>query len=362
MANENARTLRRRLTEIAQNLWWTWNPDVVHIFRDIDPSRWRESNHNPIAFLGGFTDEELADQVEGKAVLSRINFQFWRLREYLAGGRTFGEKHAGVLSRKPVAYFSAEFGVHESLPIYSGGLGLLAGDHLKSASDLNVPLVGVGLFYSHGYFNQIIDEKGWQGERYASSPIETMPIHQVREKKGSPLMVSVRAGGDEIRLRVWKLDVGRVRLFLLDSDIEENDEGDREMTRFLYGGGEGMRLRQEIILGIGGYRALRAMGIEPSVLHLNEGHSAFAPLEAVRQRSTHRGESFRVALENVKLATAFTTHTPVAAGHDRFSAELMGENTPEMVVQEINRLARMDGRRRSMNPSWRRRRQPLTRS
>lgn len=318
--------LRRRLTEMAQNLWWTWEPEVVEIFRDIDPDLWRRSNHNPIVFLAGLTDDELVSQVEGKAIESRINFQFRRLGEYLNPSQSFGQKYAGPLWRQPVAYFCAEFGLHESLPIYSGGLGILAGDHLKSASDLNIPLVGIGLFYSHGYFTQLIDANGWQQEGYGSSRVETMPIRQVLDDKSHPLVVSVQAGEDEIRLRIWQLTVGRARLFLMDSDVEDNDQNDREMTRYLYGGGEGMRIRQEIVLGIGGYRALRAMGIDPAVLHLNEGHCAFAPLEALRLRMKEQGEDFPTALENVKLRTVFTTHTPVAAGHDVFNPGLISAN------------------------------------
>lgn len=326
MGEGAAAMLRRRLAEMAQNLWWTWNPEVVEIFRDINPDLWRRSNHNPIVFLANLRDGDLACQIEGKAIESRINFQFWRLEEYLNPPYSFGHKYAGPLWGQPVAYFSAEFGLHESLPLYSGGLGILAGDHLKSASDLNIPMVGVGLFYSHGYFTQLVDETGWQQEVYGDSRVETMPITQVQDEQGRPLTVSVQAGNDIIKLHLWQLVVGRVQLFLLDSDIEDNNQRDREMTRYLYGGGEDMRIRQEMILGIGGHRALRAMGIDPAVLHLNEGHCAFAPLEALRLRMKEQDEDYGTAIENVKLRTVFTTHTPVAAGHDRFSPELMREN------------------------------------
>ena len=315
--------LRRRLRELAENLWWTWNPDVVEIFRDIDTELWRGSNHNPIVFLRRLTDEELAYRVEGKTIESRINFQFRRLAEYLHPSQSYGRKNAGILWRQPVAYFCAEFGLHESIPVYCGGLGVLAGDHLKSASDLDIPIVGVGVFYSHGYFTQLIDEGGWQREGHGSSRIDTMPFTEVRDPKGHPLIVTVRAGEDDIKLRVWQLMVGRARLFLLDADIEQNAPRDREITRFLYGGGEAMRIRQEIVLGVGGYRVLRAMGIDPAVLHLNEGHCAFAPLEAVRIRMQEQREDYRAALESVKRRTVFTTHTPVAAGHDQFTPDLV---------------------------------------
>lgn len=333
MGESEAAVLRRRLAEMAQNLWWTWEPEVVEIFRDIDQDLWRRSSHNPIVFLGNLTDEELATRVEGKAIESRINFQFRRLGEYLNPSQSFGQKHAGPLWRQPVAYFCAEFGLHESLPVYCGGLGILAGDHLKSASDLNIPMVGVGLFYSHSYFSQRIDERGWQQESYSSSSIETMPIRQVLDGKGHPVIVAVRTGDHDIKLQIWQLNVGRVRLFLLDSDIEENGQADREMTRVLYGGGEAMRIRQEIVLGIGGYRALRVMGIEPAVLHLNEGHCTFAPLEALRLRMKEQGEDYRMALENVKRRTVFTTHTPVDAGHDRFAPDLVKANLGWIIVE-----------------------------
>jgi glycogen phosphorylase len=315
--------LRRRLREMAENLWWTWNPDVVEIFRDIDTELWRKSNHNPIVFLSHLSDGDLAFRVEGKAIESRINFQFRRLAEYLHPTQSYGQKHAGTLWREPVAYFCAEFGLHESIPVYCGGLGILAGDHLKSASDLNVPIAGVGLFYSHGYFSQLIDEDGWQRESHAGVAIGTVPFRQVQDHMGRPLVVTVRAGEDEVRLRIWEVKVGRARLFLLDADHEENGLRDREVTRFLYGGGEVMRIRQEIVLGIGGYRALRAMGITPAVLHLNEGHCAFAPLEAVRVRMREQGEDYRSGLDTIKGQTVFTTHTPVAAGHDQFTADVV---------------------------------------
>ncbi len=315
--------LRRRLNEMVQNLWWTWNIEAAEVFQDIDQDLWGRSNHNPIVFLANLTDEELAARVEGKAIESRINFHSRRLEEYLDREQGFGHKYSGLFWRNPIAYFCAEFGLHESLPIYSGGLGILAGDHLKSASDLNLPMVGVGLLYHQGYFNQTIDAEGWQQETYGTTQLESLPMRPVLDPSGRPLAVSVRAGEDLVRLRLWRLEVGRVRLFLLDSDLEDNAPSDRELTRLLYGGTDVTRIRQEILLGIGGVRALRAMGVSPAVLHLNEGHCAFAPLELIRVRIQERGEDFATAQANVKLHTLFTTHTPVPAGHDRFSPELV---------------------------------------
>jgi starch phosphorylase len=325
--------LRRRLAEMAQNLWWSWEPEMIEIFRDIDPDLWHHSKNNPIVLLANLNDEELATRVEGKAIEGRINFQFRRLGEYLNPAQSFGQKHGGPLWRQPVAYFCAEFGLHESLPVYCGGLGILAGDHLKSASDLNIPMVGVGLFYSHSYFSQWIDESGWQQESYPSTDVATMPITQVLDREGHPVIVGVRVGDHDIKLQIWQLKVGRVRLMLLDSDIENNVQTDREMTRVLYGGGEAMRIRQEIVLGIGGYRALRVMGIEPAVLHLNEGHCTFAPLEALRLRMKEQGEQYVSALENIKQRTVFTTHTPVDAGHDRFTPDLIKANLGWLIAE-----------------------------
>jgi len=323
MAETEVARLRRRLNEMVKNLWWTWNPEAVEVFVDMDEDLWRQSNHNPIVFLANLSDQELAARVEGKAIESRINFHSRRLEEYLDREQGFGYKHSGLLFRNPVAYFCAEFGLHESIPIYSGGLGILAGDHLKSASDLNLPMVGVGLLYQQGYFTQNIDAEGWQRETYGATRLDSLPVRPVVDSQGAPLVVSVRVGRDVVWLRVWRLDVGRVRLFLLDSDVAENAPQDRELTRLLYGGTDATRIRQEILLGLGGCRALRAMGIRPAVLHLNEGHCAFAPLELIRIRIQERGEDFRTAVANVKLHTVFTTHTPVPAGHDRFAPELV---------------------------------------
>ncbi len=322
----DAPEIRKRLTQLAKNLWWTWNPDVANIFRDLDRELWRTSSHNPIVLLNELSDEQLVKAGGDESVASRINFAFHRLSEYLKPRTSYGLAHAGALWRQPVAYFCAEFGLHEALPIYSGGLGVLAGDHLKSASDLDVPLVAVGLFYSHGYFTQQIDGDGWQREAYGSSKVDTLAISPILDAAGEELIVQAPCGSGSINLRVWRLDVGRIKLFLLDSDIPSNDDDVRQLTRFLYGGGQGMRIRQEIILGIGGVRALRAMKIEPSVFHLNEGHCAFVPLEVTRERMRNHGESFHEAAAQVRKRTVFTTHTPVAAGHDRFSAELIGQS------------------------------------
>jgi starch phosphorylase len=239
---------------------------------------------------------------------------------------TWGATNAGVLGAKPVAYFSAEFGIHECLPIYSGGLGVLSGDHIKSASGLGVPLVAVGLFYDQGYFKQHLDEKGYQHEEYLQTKVENLAIEQALDPNGNPITVSIQTRQGTLLAKVWLMHVGRVNLYLLDCDVEGNSPQDCELTSRLYGGDERTRIRQELVLGVGGVRALRALGITPGVYHLNEGHSAFAPLEVIRERMHDDGMSFDDALRDVAQQTVFTTHTPVPAGHDRFAGSLVEEH------------------------------------
>ncbi len=260
------------------------------------------------------------------ALDSRIDYAFRRLSEYLRDSKSWGATHASILRSRPVAYFSAEFGLHESLPIYSGGLGVLAGDHLKSASDLGIPLIGIGLLYAQGYFRQTLDASGWQQEVYPSADLELLPIESVLDSNGSPLLVSVQTNSGELHARVWRVEVGRTTLLLLDSNVPENAEWDRALTARLYGGDARTRIRQELLLGVGGVRALRALKINPSVLHLNEGHSAFATLEMTRALMDATGLPFGEAMREVSAMTVFTTHTPVAAGHDRFPADLVEEH------------------------------------
>src|ERR1700723_2479521 len=328
-----ARTLDRfiapvqeRLWALARNLWWSWDHDSGSLFLDLDPVRWNQLNHNPVALLAEFPLAKLEARAAELVLHSRINYAYRRLREYLESERTWGARHAGVLRPRPVAYFSAEFGVHESLPIYSGGLGVLAGDHIKSASDLGIPLVGVGLFYGQGYFRQRLDRDGWQREEYLETDVNQLPMETAIGKNGRPVEVQVDTRHGPIYAKVWRVSVGRCDLFLLDSDVEGNTPEDREMTSRLYGGDGRVRVHQESLLGIGGLRALRAMGITPGVLHLNEGHSGFAVLEAIRQRMDDEGISFDKAVPRVAREVVFTTHTPVPAGHDRFDADLIEEH------------------------------------
>jgi len=328
-----ARTLDRfiapaqeRLWALARNLWWSWDPDSSALFLDLSPVRWRHLNQNPISLLGEFPLAKLEVRAAELMLHSRINYAYRRMKEYLDAGRTWGALHAGILRPRPVAYFSAEFGLHESLPVYSGGLGVLAGDHIKSASDLDIPLVGIGLFYGQGYFRQRLDLAGWQQEEYLETDVNQLPMDPAIGADGKPVLVQIETRGGSIFAKVWRVKVGRCDLLLLDSDVEGNHPEDRELTSRLYGGDGRIRIRQELLLGVGGYRALRAMGVTPGVLHLNEGHSGFAVLEAIRTRMKEEGISFDQAAPRVAREVVFTTHTPVPAGHDRFDGELIEEH------------------------------------
>ncbi len=322
----SAQSLYDKCWTLARNLWWTWHPEVISLFRDLDPIRWRQLDHNPIALLREFTPERLAQRAAEMVLYSRINYAHRRLKEYLANKQTWAAWNAGVLGGKPVAYFSAEFGLHESIPIYSGGLGVLSGDHIKSASGLGLNLVALGLFYDQGYFKQQLDETGWQREEYIDTKVENVPMEPALSPEGKPITVRVDTRNGPLFAKVWMMHVGRVRLFLLDCDVEGNSPHDRELTSRLYGGDERTRIRQELVLGVGGVKALKALGITPGVYHLNEGHSAFAPLEVIRERMHDDGMRFDDALREVARQTVFTTHTPVPAGHDRFHGGLVEEH------------------------------------
>jgi len=315
-----------KLRELARNLWWTWHPNVISLFRELDPQLWRQLDHNPIEFLKRLPPDVLQRRAAEMALDSRIDYAFRRLSEYLKNTDSWGSVYAANLRSRPVAYFSAEFGLHESLPIYSGGLGVLAGDHLKSASDLGIPLIGIGLLYDQGYFRQTLDANGWQNEIYLNADPDLLPIEKVTGPDGNPLSISIETNNGVLHARLWRVEVGRTTLLLLDSNVPENSESDRKLTARLYGGDARVRIRQELLLGVGGIRALKALGVYPSVLHLNEGHSAFAVLELIRSEMETNAVPFGDAMRDVAQMTVFTTHTPVAAGHDRFGAPLVEEN------------------------------------
>ena len=328
-----ARTLDRfiapsqeRLWSLARNLWWSWDYDSSGLFRDLDPVRWSELNHNPISLLGEIPLAGIERRARELVLHSRINYAYRRQQEYLEADRTWGARNAGILRPRPVAYFSAEFGLHESIPEYSGGLGVLAGDHIKSASDLGIPLIGIGLFYGQGYFRQRLDGNGWQQEEYIQTDVNQLPMEPAIGTNGGPVMVQIETRGGPIRAKVWRMKVGRCDLLLLDSNVEGNAPEDVTLTSRLYGGDGRIRIRQELLLGVGGFRALSAMGVKPGVLHLNEGHSGFAVLEAIRSRMEDEGLSFDNAVPRVSREVVFTTHTPVPAGHDRFSSDHIEEH------------------------------------
>jgi len=318
--------LAGKLRELARNLWWTWQPNVINLFRELDPVLWRTTDHNPIEFLNKIPAEQLERRASEMALVSRIDYAFRRLRDYLKDTDSWGAMYAASLRPRPVAYFSAEFGLHESLPIYSGGLGVLAGDHLKSASDLGIPLVGVGLLYDQGYFRQSLNGEGWQQETYLQANRDLLPVEEAKGPDGKPVMISIDTNAGVLHAKVWRVEVGRTTLLLMDSNVPQNNDYDRALTARLYGGDARVRIRQEVLLGIGGVRALHALGIHPSVIHLNEGHSAFGGLEMIRWTMADQGVPFGEAVRDVAGMTCFTTHTPVAAGHDRFPAGLVEEH------------------------------------
>ena len=315
-----------KLRELARNLWWTWQPNVVSLFRELDPALWRATDHNPIEFLKEIPTEDFQRLTDAAALHSRVDYAFRRLSEYLKNTDSWGSIHASSLRARPVAYFSAEFGLHESLPIYSGGLGVLAGDHLKSASDLGIPLIGIGLLYAEGYFRQSLDDQGWQQESYLNNNPDLLPIEPAKGPDGKPIRVSIETNSGVLHAKLWRAEVGRTTLLLLDSKVDENSESDKALTSRLYGGDARVRIRQELLLGVGGVKAVKAFGVNPSVLHLNEGHSAFAGLEMIRTMMESEGIPFGEAARNVAKMTVFTTHTPVAAGHDRFPASMVEEH------------------------------------
>jgi starch phosphorylase len=317
--------VHQRLGAMARNLWWSWDAETASLFRSLDPQRWRECDHNPIVLLQDLAPDALEQRVSELALHARINQAYRRMQEYLRSKDTWGSHHASVLGARPVAYFSAEFGLHESIPIYSGGLGILAGDHVKSASDLGIPLIAVGLYYDQGYFRQQLDGNGWQQEVYIDVDHRILPMEPATHD-GVAIVVTIDTRTGPISARVWRVAVGRSTLLLLDSNIDGNSPEDRELTARLYGGDHRIRIRQEVLLGVGGVRALEALGVSPGVIHLNEGHSAFAWLELVRRRMEVEGIGVEEAMGRAASQVVFTTHTPVPAGHDRFSAHMVEEH------------------------------------
>ncbi|MEA3350618.1 MAG: alpha-glucan family phosphorylase [Chloroflexota bacterium] len=306
-----------RLGELAYNLWWTWHPDSQRLFSRIDKELWERTYHNPVQFLRQVKRANLNAVAQDRHYLEFYDRIFRRYDRYMRADKTWFLDHHADRINLPTAYFSTEFGLHETLPIYAGGLGVLSGDHLKEASDLGLPLVAVGFLYTRGYFSQHITEDGWQEARYQRLHFEDFPVMPIVDDSNTPLTVSIELPGREIQARLWEIHVGRVPLYLLDSDVDGNNAADRELTARLYNSDLEARISQEIILGVGGVRALRELGYNPSVWHMNEGHSAFMGLERTREMVAS-GHSFQEAKEKVRETTVFTTHTPVPAGSDEF--------------------------------------------
>ena len=303
------------LETLSRNLWWSWNQNAVELFRRINPRLWEASGRNPIVFATRVPQERFNELAHDDSYLAHLE-QVRKRFENRVLNQTNGESPWD--QGETVAYFSMEFGIHETLPLFAGGLGILAGDHLKAASGLKMPLVGVGLLYREGYFRQYLDKDGWQQETYPETDLYHLPLSKQKDKDGNDLVISLTGIGGDIHAQVWKIRIGRIPLILLDTNLPENTPEIRDITARLYSGEQYTRLAQEVLLGIGGMRALDALGIQPTVGHMNEGHCAFVGLERLRQLMDRYGISLEAAREVVSRTTVFTTHTPVAAGHDEF--------------------------------------------
>jgi starch phosphorylase len=305
-----------RLGELAYNLWWTWQPEAARLYSQLDRAMWERLNHNPIRMLREIKRARLNEVLKNKDYMDLYKRVFADFDAYMTQQDTWAHRTQPKLASHPIAYFSMEFGLHETLPIYSGGLGVLAGDHLKEASDLGLPLVGMGFMYAQGYFSQRISEDGWQEALNNPLIFDDLPVNLV-VRDGRPVVVAVEFPERNVSLQVWEVRVGRIPLYLLDSNVDGNSDFDRLLTARLYWSDLDRRVMQEVLLGIGGVRMLRALGIQPAVWHMNEGHAAFLTLERIRER-VEKGESFESALQKTRKQNIFTTHTPVPAGNDEF--------------------------------------------
>ncbi|MBN2146713.1 MAG: alpha-glucan family phosphorylase [Anaerolineales bacterium] len=306
-----------RLGALAYNLWWTWHPDAQRLFVRIDRELWEKTYHNPLRFLAQVGKARLKEMTRDRYYLEYYDRILHSFDEYMKGNHTWFSRSCPNCQGKSMAYFSTEFGLHETMPIYAGGLGVLSGDHVKGASDLGLPMVAIGFLYTQGYFSQRISEDGWQEANYLRLKFEELPLLPLLYDDGRPMTVSIELPGRNVMARLWEIRVGRVPLYLLDSDVEGNSPSDRELTSRLYISDLDLRISQEIILGVGGVRALRMLGYNPDVWHMNEGHSGFLALERIREHVA-AGDSFEKATEKVRASTVFTTHTPVPAGNDEF--------------------------------------------
>src|SRR6476620_5631382 len=307
-ANPSIPTPLQALERLSWNYWWSWSSDGAGVYRDLDAELWDDCEHNPRLLLSRVSEYRLAEMATDPVYVARIRKLADQFDEYMMDSQRFAS--ATITAEHPVGYFCAEYGVHNSLPLYSGGLGVLAGDHLKSASDLNLPLVAVGLLYHYGYFRQRLNPVGWQEEFYGETDPGQLPLHSVKAADGTPLLIEVLIRGRMVRSQVWRADIGRVPLYLLDTNIAANEETDRWVTGHLYGGDRETRIVQERLLGIGGVRLLRKLAIDPQVFHLNEGHSAFLTLELSHELIKSEKLTFADAAARVRQQCVFTTHTP----------------------------------------------------
>ncbi len=310
------------LNKLSHNLWWSWDQEAQDVFQELTPRGWQNLYHNAVAVMREVSEYELRVRLQDSEFANRVRAVLQNFEKYLNDPNTWGHKNAAKLHKNPVAYFSAEFGFHESLPIAAGGLGILAGDHAKSASDLGLGFVGVGLYYREGYFQQAIDSNNWQTEYYNAVDPNNVPVEPVLDANGERLIGNVEIGLNVVEYQVWRANIGRVPVYLLDTNLPANEQHFRDLTTRVYGGDSTTRIMQEILLGIGGVRLLRALGLAPSTFHMNEGHAAFLTLELIREKMA-AGKTFEQAQTLTKPECIFTTHTPVEAGHDRFSAELV---------------------------------------
>jgi glycogen phosphorylase len=322
LIGEELRELTAGLHKMARNLWWTWTQEAQEVFQELSPRGWQNLYHNAVAILHEVSDYELRVRLQEPAFAERVREALRLFNAYMSDPHTWAHEHAKPLAARPVAYFSAEFGFHETLPIAAGGLGMLAGDHAKSASDLGIGFVGISLFYREGYFQQAFDANNWQTEYYTLLNPKNLPVEPVLNEKGDQVVCRVEIGMNEVAFHAWRANVGRAPVYLLDANRPENEQHFRDLTQRVYGGDSTTRIMQEILLGIGGLRLLRELKLQPSVFHMNEGHAAFLTLELIREKMA-AGRTLEEALDQTRAECIFTTHTPVEAGHDRFSPSLM---------------------------------------
>ena len=335
------------LNILARNIWWTWNQDAREIFSELSSRTWENVYHNPVAVLNEISEAELRNRLLDPNYLKKVDRVLQDFGNYMKPSNTWTSQHAPDLKNKSIAYFSAEFGLHETLPIAAGGLGVLAGDHIKSASDLGLEFNGITLFYREGYFQQSINQENWQTEYYNQLNPKNLPMDPVLNKQGEPLVCNVDIASDTVYFRAWRINVGRCPLYLLDTNLPENKPHYRDLTLRVYGGDSTTRIQQEILLGVGGIKLIRALEIQASVFHMNEGHAAFLSFELIKEKLT-RGQSFEAAMRDTRNECIFTTHTPVPAGHDRFDSELMRyalssyEKHLNLSHEELMGLGRLD--------------------